>query len=243
MGCNRTVTPQQPSQIEAKPAPQTPIADKKDELGERSWDPAWNKMIDAALPPEILSDHVARAVKPLCPRFRTMSEEERRGFWVYFFQALAGAEAGLVPTAVVRHTESEVAVTDTVTNRRVRSQGLLQLTYMDADRYGCDFDWEKDKGLGEKDPNKTILQPRNNLVCGIRILKNQLVDARKQLVTRSSYWETLRPGTAGYRVFSKQMTNVPVACRVPARREKGRKTVTNAAIQREPGGTQTVATK
>ena len=243
MGCDRPASPQQPLQPEVKPAPQTPIADKKDELGQQSWDPVWNKIIDDALPPEILSDHVARAVKPLCPRFRTMSEEERRGFWVYFFQALAGAEAGLVPTADVRHTEPEVAVKDTVTNRRVRSQGLLQLTYMDADRYGCDFDWGKDKELAEKDPDKTILQPRNNLVCGIRILKNQLVDAGKQLVTRSSYWETLRPGTLGYRVFSRQMTNVPATCRIPSRRRKGQRTAPNTATQREPAGTETVARK
>jgi len=172
-----------------------------------------------------------------------MGEGDRRGFWVYFFQALAGAEAGLVPTAVVRHTEPEVAVKDTVTNRMVRSQGLLQLTYMDADRYGCDFDWGKDKELAEKDPQKTILQPRNNLLCGIKILKNQLIDARKQLVTRSSYWETLRAGTPGFRVFTKQMANVPVACRIPTRLGKGQKTAPNTAAQREPGGTQTVATK
>jgi hypothetical protein len=243
MGCSRPATPQEPSQLEVKPAPQTPIADKKDELGEQSWDPAWNKMIGDALPPEMLSDQEAGAVKPFCPGFKAMSEGDRRGFWVYFFQALAGAEAGLVPTAVVRHTEPEVAVKDTVTNRMVRSQGLLQLTYMDADRYGCDFDWGKDKELAEKDPQKTILEPRNNLMCGIRILKTQLVDKRKQLVTRLSYWETLRPGTAGYRVFSRQMTNVPVACRIPARRGKGQITASNTAAQRQPDGNQTVATK
>ena len=243
MGCDRPATPQQTSQLEVKVAPQTPIADKKDELGQQSWDPAWNKLIEDALPPEILSDQEARAVKALCPGFKSMSEEDRRGFWVYFFQALAGAEAGLVPTAVVRHTEPEVAVKDTVTKRMVRSQGLLQLTYMDADRYGCDFDWDKDKQLAEKDPQKTILQPRNNLMCGIRILRTQLVDKRKPLVNRSSYWETLRPGTAGYRVFSKQMANVPAGCRVPARRGKVRVAAPNAVAQRDAGGAETVAAK
>ena len=244
MGCDRPATPQQTSQLEVKVAPQTPIADKKDELGQQSWDPAWNKLIEDALPPEILSDQEARAVKALCPGFKSMSEEDRRGFWVYFFQALAGAEAGLVPTAVVRHTEPEVAVKDTVTKRMVRSQGLLQLTYMDADRYGCDFDWDKDKQLAEKDPQKTILQPRNNLMCGIRILRTQLVDKRKPLVNRSSYWETLRPGTAGYRVFSKQMANVPAGCRVPTRRGRVRVAEpTTASVQPEPGGNETVAAK
>jgi hypothetical protein len=120
----------------------------------------------------------------------------------------------------VRHTEPEVAVKDTVTKRMVRSEGLLQLTYMDADRYGCDFDWEKDKQLPEKDPAKTILQPENNLTCGIKILDNQLVDRGKPLVSSASYWSTLQPGTISYRVFVKQMRNVPEECRAtPARRQ------------------------
>ena len=117
------------------------------------------------------------------------------------------------PTTNVRHTEPEVAKKDTVTKRMVRSQGLLQLTFMDAQRYGCDFDWEKDKKLAEKDPDKTILQPKNNLMCGVKILNNQLIVQRKPLLSRSSYWSTLRPGGASYRVFAKQMKNVPEVCR------------------------------
>ena len=243
VGCNRPATSQQPAQPEVKPAPQTPLADKKDELGVPSWDPAWNKIIDGALPPEMLSNQVARAVKPFCPRFKSMGEMDRRGFWVYFFQALAASEAALVPTSNVRHTEPEVAVKDTVTKRVVRSEGLLQLTYMDADRYGCDFDWDRDKLLAEKDSQKTILQPGNNLMCGIRILKNQLIDKQKPLVNRSSYWETLRAGTPGYRALARQMTNVPIACRISAPRDKGQNAGDSAAAQPEPGRTQTASAK
>ena len=111
-----------------------------------------------------------------------MSEVDKRSFWAYFFQALAGAEAGLVPTKDVRHTEPQLQVVDDVTHRMVRQEGLLQLTYMDQERYGCDFDWEKDKDLPEHDPAKTILQPRNNLLCGVSIIKNQLVDQHKPLL-------------------------------------------------------------
>lgn len=199
---------------QVKPVPPTPIAEKKEELGKPAWDPAWDVVLEKALPPELLSSAVARDVKPFCPRFKEMSVVDRRAFWAYVFQALAGAEAGLVPTTDVRHTEPEVAVEDTVTKRMVRSEGLLQLTYMDSDRYGCDFDWERDKGLPEKDPEKTILQPENNLRCGVRIMKTQLVEHRKPLVSSASYWSTLQPGTISYKVFLKQMTNVPEVCRV-----------------------------
>jgi hypothetical protein len=205
--------PSQPVQPEMKPAPATPIAEKKDELGEQSWDPQWDQIVEQALSPEMLSPSAAREVRSYCPRFAAMSDADKRAFWAYTFQALAGAEAGLKPTTNVRHTEPEVAVKDTVSRRTVRQEGLLQLTYMDATRYGCDFDWEHDKALPEKDPAKTILQPRNNLLCGVKILENQIITQRKPLLTSSSYWVTLRPATPSYQVFAKQMKNVPAACR------------------------------
>jgi hypothetical protein len=210
-GSNSRAVSQPPQEIKAAPA--TPIAEKKSDLGEQTWKPEWDKIVEETLPPEMLSGRVARDVRAFCPRFKAMSEGDKRAYWAYFFQALAGAEAGLVPTADVHHTEVEVQEKDTVTDRMVRSEGLLQLTYMDAQRYGCDFDWEKDKQLPEKDPARTILQPKNNLTCGVKILANQLVAQKKPLLSRSSYWATLRPGGASYRVFAKQMKNVPVACR------------------------------
>jgi hypothetical protein len=215
-GCGRSTAQAAPAQPgpELKQAPPTPIAEKKDELGEQSWDPQWDQIVETALSPEMLSPRIARGVRSFCPRFAVMGDADKRAFWAYTFQALAGAEAGLTPTTDVRHTEPEVAVQDTVTKRMVRSEGLLQLTYMDATRYGCDFNWEQDKLLREKDPAKTILRPSNNLLCGVKILENQMITLRKPLLASSSYWVTLRPGRPSYLVFAKQMTNVPAACRV-----------------------------
>lgn len=212
-GCARHANFVPPSQPEIKAVPATPIAEEKADLGTQTWNPDWNRIVEQALPPEMLSARVARDVRPFCPRFNAMSDGDKRAFWAYFFQALAGAEAGLVPTADVRHTDPQVAVIDTVTKRMVRSEGLLQLTYMDAPRYGCDFDWDKDKQLPERDPAKTILQPMNNLTCGVKILDNQLIAQRKPLLSQSGYWSTLRPGGPSYRVFVKQMTNAPAVCR------------------------------
>lgn len=203
-----------------KPAPATPILAKKVELGEEThWNIEWDKIVELAIPQEMVSRQVPRDVKHFCPRFYDMGEADKRAFWAYFFQALAGAEAGLKPTTRVRHTEPEVAVVDKVTGRMVRSEGLLQLTYEDQQRYGCDFDWQHDKQLEANDPAKTILQPKNNLECGVKILDNQIIEQRRPLLSSKSYWSTLRPGTASYRVFARQMTNVPLACR----REPGTK--------------------
>jgi hypothetical protein len=201
-----------------KPAPSTPIAERKAALGDdETWQPQWDATIEMALPADLLEPKMARNVKPFCPRFSSMKDVDKRQFWAYFFQALAGAEAGLKATSNVQHTEPKVAVVDKVSHRMVRSQGLLQLTYEDARRYACDFDWNVDKHLAEHDPDKTILQPENNLLCGVNILVNQLVVQKRPLLTKSSYWSTLRPGWPGYRVFVQQMANVPSTCGRPSK--------------------------
>jgi len=220
-GCGREVAthPSHPAQPSSPPkqalkqAPPTPIAEKKEELGQPSWDPQWDVTVEKALSPEMLSPRAARGVRTFCPRFASLGEADKRAFWAYTFQALAGAEAGLKPTTDVRHTEPEVAIEDTVSKRTVRQEGLLQLTYMDAKRYGCDFNWEQDKRLAEKSPARTILTPENNLLCGVKILENQMLTQRKPLLSPSSYWVTLRPRSPSYLMFAKQMKNVPAVCR------------------------------
>ena len=195
-----------------KPAPPTPIDEKKVELGGTPWNPQWDQIIEKALPPEMLSSQVPPGVRRFCPRFYEMGETDKRAFWAYFFQALAGAEAGLNPNTSVRHTEPEVATRDEVRRMAMRSEGLLQLAYADQKRYGCDFNWQVDRALKANDPAKTILQPKNNLECGVKVLVNQIIVQHKPLLTRSGYWSTLQPDGPSYRVFAKQMTNPPVTC-------------------------------
>jgi hypothetical protein len=134
----------------------------------------------------------------------------RRTFWAYLFQALAGAEAGLDPNTSVRHSEPGGALA-------MRSEGLLQLAYADHKRYGCDFNWQVDRALKANDPAKTILQPKNNLECGVKILFNQTIVQHKPLLTRSGYWSTLHPDGPSFRVFAKQMKNPPDACGLSAK--------------------------
>ena len=106
-----------------KRAPATPIDTKRVELGGKTWDPEWDKILQMAMLPKMLSHQVPRDVRRFCPRFYEMAEDDKRAFWAYFFQASAGAEAGLKPTTRVRHTEPEMAVKDGVTGRAERSKG------------------------------------------------------------------------------------------------------------------------
>jgi hypothetical protein len=70
--------------------------------------PEWNRIVEEGLSPELLSARVARDVRPFCPRFNVLSDGDKRAYWAHFFQALAGEEAELVPTANVRHKDLEV---------------------------------------------------------------------------------------------------------------------------------------
>ena len=104
-----------------KKFPHTPINTKAAELGETTWNPEWNSIVERALSPTMLSTQVPRDVRRFCPRFYVMSDPEKRAFWAYFFQALAGAEAGLDPDATVRHTEPKLAKEEDVPVTKVRT--------------------------------------------------------------------------------------------------------------------------
>ena len=180
-----------PAQI-TKPAPPTPIDEKKVELGGTPWNRNGTRSSRTRCRPKcFLAGY--RGGRRFCPRFYEMGETDKRAFWAYFFQALAGAEAGLNPNTSVRHTEPDITKRDEIRGTAVRTEGLLQLAYADQRRYGCDFNWQTDRMLKAKDPAKTILQPKNNLECVVRILVNQVIVRHKPLLTRSGYWSTLRP--------------------------------------------------
>jgi len=123
--CMEIGTPSHAQTIQ--PVPSTPVDIKKAELGGTPWNPAWDHIVEKTLPPEMLSSQVPQGVGRFCPRFFEMGTPDKRTFWAYFFQALAGAEAGLNPHTSVRHSDPEGAPA-------MRSEGLLQLAYADHKR-------------------------------------------------------------------------------------------------------------
>ena len=199
-GCKRSshpeavkVRPHAPEPVLVKTAPATPIQTKRLELGGPTWNHEWDVLIERHLPPAMLSRRVPHDVRRFCPAFFRMGVTDKRAFWAYFFQALAGAESGLDTKTNVRH-ESMGPGKDGVTGSLVRSQGLLQLTYEDKDRYGCNFDWKHDRHLALTSSRRTILRPRNNLLCGIRILDQQLFSRREPFAYEALVLVDTAPG-------------------------------------------------
>ncbi|MGC2211464.1 MAG: hypothetical protein WA532_15265 [Candidatus Korobacteraceae bacterium] len=210
-----------------KAAPPTPLDVKKVELGEPPWNAQWDQIVEKAVPPAMLSRQVPEEVRRFCPRFYEMSQTNMRAFWAYFFQALAGVEAGLQPDTVAPHGIRERKI-----GMARHSEGLLQLAYEDRERYGCDFSRSRDRGLGADSPERSILRPRNNLECGVKILDNQIIGHHRPLLTRWSYWSPLRPGEPSEIHFLKQMTNPPAACGLP-RESTISKSATTKTVQED----------
>jgi hypothetical protein len=115
---------------------------------------------------------------------------------------------------------------------------LSGFDYADHKRYGCDFNWQVDRALKANDPAKTILQPKNNLECGVKILVNQIIVHHKPLLTPSGYWSTLHPDGPSFRVFAKQMTNPPDACGLSTNSGID-KSATTKSVQEDANRTET----
>jgi hypothetical protein len=144
----------------------------------------------------------------MCPKYRSLSREQKINFWVVFVSEVTRYESGFSP--VSRYFESTFNYIDSVTGEGVYSEGLLQLSYQDGKSYkeecGAVFDWKTDKNLSRTDPRKTILNPLRNLYCGIRIM-DRIVKKKKMILFDSGhYWAVLKPGGAYGKV--KQIQSV-----------------------------------
>lgn len=131
-------------------------------------------------------------VAKFCPRYNTLTNEQRINFWGMLVSAIAKYESGYSPTSRMQETTMG---TDPVTGKPVYSEGLLQLSYQDVQWASyCEFDWNKDKNLSPTDPKKTILDPYKNLRCGIKILARQVANKGLISVKSGAYWAVLIPG-------------------------------------------------
>jgi hypothetical protein len=148
----------------------------------------------------LLGQNVADDIEIFCPNYRNLNESQRLNFWGQFFASLAYHESGWNP--VSRMVEANFTKPDSVTKMPVASEGLLQLSYQDENSYrlDCGFDWSKDKNLALKDPKKTILDPYNNLRCGIKIMSYQLKKYRLITMSSNVYWAVLKTNGVGSKI-------------------------------------------
>lgn len=127
-----------------------------------------------------------------CPAYFSLAANQKISFWVFLVSAIVRYESNFDPTS--RYEETTLGI-DPITGDTVMSEGLLQLSYQDSQNYPfCNqFDWNRDKNLAADDPGKTILDPKRNLACGIRILNEQVARTGLIAFDRGNYWSTLMP--------------------------------------------------
>lgn len=164
----------------------------------------WSKMIYSVIEneePSMLDNNVAKDIHTFCPKYDSLTQDQRLNFWGQFFAALAKPESGWDPTSQMTETSQGI---DPVTKNRVMSEGLLQLSYQDEKSYDldCGFDWNRDRKLAKKDPRKTILNPLLNLRCGVKIMAHRL--KKDSVITKESgvYWAVLRKNSRGSKITS-----------------------------------------
>lgn len=185
------------SQTTPTPTPAPPASSGKYEA--LAWETSskperknWSNYIFQIVGEEYQSLNRAGDITFFCPRYNSLSKEQRINAWGQLIVGMAYYESGWSPTS--RMTETTMG-TDPITGKQVSSEGLLQLSYQDVQWAPyCEFDWSKDKNLSATDPKKTILDPYKNLRCGIKILARQ-VDRKGEIVLSSGvYWAVLKDG-------------------------------------------------
>lgn len=120
--------------------------------------------------------------KEFCPGFTSLSESEKKNFWVHLLSAMAQYESNFKPSLQYKEAFKDAK------GKNVISRGLLQLSIESGNGYGCGF----------KNENE-LHDPYKNLSCGLRIL-NKWVGNDKRIAGSvggawkggARYWSVLR---------------------------------------------------
>lgn len=156
---------------------------------------AWSDFAFQVISEEYQRLNRAADIEYFCPRYSSLSKEQRINVWGQFFAGVSYFESGWSPTSRMQETTQG---TDKITGQPVYSEGLLQLSYQDVQWASyCEFEWPKDKNLASSSPQKTILDPFKNLSCGIKILARQIDKYKYIVMAKNVYWAVLRDPAVG----------------------------------------------
>lgn len=144
----------------------------------------------SAITYQIIGSEVAPALLPgssdiadFCSNYAHLRDAQKANFWAFLISAIAKYESGF-------NARSRVTISDD----QSADEGLLHLSYQDAKTYAfCAFDADRDRALTADDLTRTVLNPVNNLDCGIKILATQ-VDHQRSIANREARWSALRAG-------------------------------------------------
>lgn len=151
----------------------------------------WTKFVLTEIESKYEKLEKAEDMETFCPQYKNLDKGQRIVLWGELIAAMAFYESGWNPNA--QFTETGLG-NDEITGKVLTSEGLLQLSYNDIKwTRACQFDWEADKNNNGSRPT-TILDPKNNLHCGITILSNQINKHKKIVLKKGAYWAVIKEG-------------------------------------------------
>jgi hypothetical protein len=134
----------------------------------------------------------AKDLRKFCPNFESLDKGHQVQVISSIVVAVAYYESGWNPVSRMKEPQGSFPKPDPVTGQPVWSEGLLQLSYQDQRNHSfCKFDWNTDKRLGPSDPRKSILNPINNLNCGVQIMAKQIRLKGTFITEGNYYWSVL----------------------------------------------------
>jgi hypothetical protein len=134
-------------------------------------------------------------IQKVCPRFNSLSNNDKRNVWVHFMEATAQAESRMRPA----HTFNEPF--NNSKGERVISTGMLQLSYESARGHYNACRNQKRASCGCRGATTEKLKdPKFNLECGITIMESQ-----------ANAWQTYKRGGSLHRTVRPKFANYPAS--------------------------------
>ncbi len=157
---------------------------------------AWSKYTFRAINPVLDDLSSGKDINQFCPNYSKITRKQQILVWAEIFANIAFWESSYDPLNNTMEIFADRG-TDPVTHMPVYSSGLLQLSYQDSLNWGfeiCNFNWEKDRKLPEKDIHRSLYNPFNNLYCGINIMARNVKKLGAIISHDHYYWSTLQSG-------------------------------------------------
>lgn len=142
-------------------------------------------------------------------------------YWHSFYQALGYSESALNPFTTYWERSLGEGGYEASTGKKFLSEGLFQLSYVDATNYfyKCtEFAPRDDLNKADDDKTKIIFNPAKQISCAIRIMEMQLGTSKKPIFTYRpcvyygkktrcrNYWLVLHPDKQDHQRFLKALT-------------------------------------
>lgn len=162
----------------------------------------WGEFLISDIKLKLNLFELAQDAERVYPGYSKLKDDQKVLVWAQFIVMITKFESSFNPTS--RYQEKTMKDLDPVTKDKIWSEGLMQMSYQDTVNYAgspfnlgknwCGFDWSKDKLLSPTDPKKTILDPKINLDCGVKVLANQISYYGKAIVSKGVYWAVINDG-------------------------------------------------